>query len=85
MAGHLDNWPPPLPFIRPDEIACVTMYDRIKAIAPYDLDWGDPVYVEPGTGVPAKTGLLAAGCTWESVVMAGSLAVIQINTRKWLP
>jgi hypothetical protein len=75
------NWVPQAPFYRPGDIVCVTRYDRIKAIAPCDVVPGEQVFVAAHTGLPACDGLLAAGCTWESIAPAGELAVIQVNTR----
>jgi hypothetical protein len=76
------NWvPQPFPFYRPNDAVCISLNDRIWAIAPSDVFVADRVFVEPGTGLPAEFGLLAKGCTWESVAMKGSLAVIQLATR----
>ncbi len=75
------EWLTDAPFYFPGDIVCVSLNDRIKAIAPCDVEPGDQVFVEAGTGVPAEEGLVAKGCTWESFTMCGELGVIQINTR----
>ncbi len=75
------DWVPQEPFYFPGDIVCVTRNDRIKAIAPYDVRPGDPVYVTLNTGMPAAAGVLAEGCTWQSDTKLGELAVIQVNTR----
>jgi hypothetical protein len=75
------NWVPQGPYYCPGDAVCVSRYDRMKAIAPCDVMPGEPVYVALYTGMPACDGVLAIGCTWESVTAEGELGVIQINTR----
>jgi hypothetical protein len=75
------NWVPQGPFYCPNDAVCVSRYDRMKAIAPCDVMPGEPVYVALYSGMPARDGVLAIGCTWESVTAEGELGVIQINTR----
>lgn len=76
-----NEWVTTAPFYFPGDIVCVSLNDRIKAVAPCDVEPGDQVFVEAHTGVPAEVGITANGCTWESRTMCGELAVIQINTR----
>lgn len=75
------NWVPQAPFYCPNDAVCVTRYDRMRAIAPCDVMPGEPVFVALYTGMPARDGILALGCTWETVTAEGELAVIQIDTR----
>lgn len=76
------DYVPPFPFgYPPGDMACISRNDRIRVVAPCDVFVGDPVYVAPGTGLPAETGLLAGRSTWESQTMAGTLGVIQIATE----
>jgi hypothetical protein len=65
----------------PGDAVAITLNERIHAVAPCDVYPGDPVIVEPYSGLCAATGITVEGATWESVSMAGDLGVLQINTR----
>jgi hypothetical protein len=68
-------------FYAPGQSVAITQYDRIHAVAPCDVFPGDEVVVHPLSGLPAAQGIVAKGATWESEVMGGEMAVMQINTK----
>lgn len=76
------DWVPQGPWYGPGEIVCISRNDRIKVVAPCDVFVGDPVLVQPGTGVPAADGLPAGNSTWITQTMAGTLGAIQIATER---
>ena len=71
----------PYPFYAPGRAVAIVRYWRIQAEAPCDVEPGNKVYVEPGTGRLSEQGIIVVGCTWESYTQQGRIGILQVDTR----